>query len=485
MEMTPKELKLICRKLNLYSTPFVNDVLYAHYKGFKKIDALQEYTGLKVLYLEGNGFDKIEGLEKCKILRCLYLQENLIKKIENLEDLEDLDSLNLSQNMIKKIENLHANAKLNTLLLQKNKITTIEDLQGVTECKHLSVLDLSNNFIDDPSFIDVLSQLPTLKVLYMKGNPVVKKVKQYRKTIIARIKTLTYLDDRPVFEDERRTAEAWFEGGKEGEAKERDTIAFEKKEKERKQFEWFGSIMAKGRAEKLAKDKKKAEEFDAEVARAKEAEKARIALINEELKSSEPKIIQKVQETSNKGIQIIEDDYICDEEKSKIADESSEASEESIQDEKVASTDGSEDDDVPTLEAVPEAVGRSLANHPCLAETASHSEEYLQEEKRRSSTDEEEYIKAEEKRVSSQEASEEEQEEEVREVKEAFGVTDKSASVFVTQQAQEQEDLVVEEFEEEEGLPPMPELEVMDGDCVVNVVDDEGSHPVDEIDELD
>jgi hypothetical protein len=32
----------------------------------------------------------------------------------------------------------------------------------------------------------------------------VKQIKHYRKTVIARCKDLRYLDDRPVFEEERR-----------------------------------------------------------------------------------------------------------------------------------------------------------------------------------------------------------------------------------------------------------------------------------------
>ena len=55
-------------------------------KGFKKIENLEEFTGLMVLYLEGNGFLKIEGLEKCNKLKSLFLHENCIKKIENLDE---------------------------------------------------------------------------------------------------------------------------------------------------------------------------------------------------------------------------------------------------------------------------------------------------------------------------------------------------------------------------------------------------------------
>ncbi len=55
---------------------------------------------------------------------------------------------------------------------------------------------------------EVLAKMPELKVLYLKGNPCVKKLtggKSYRKYTIARIGGLTYLDDRPVFKDDRRT----------------------------------------------------------------------------------------------------------------------------------------------------------------------------------------------------------------------------------------------------------------------------------------
>ena len=42
------------------------------------------------------------------------------------------------------------------------------------------------------------------------GNPVVKDIKHYRKAIIAKCKALRYLDDRPVFDEERRRVTAWY-----------------------------------------------------------------------------------------------------------------------------------------------------------------------------------------------------------------------------------------------------------------------------------
>ena len=52
--------------------------------------------------------------------------------------------------------------------------------------------------------------MPNLGVLYLQGNPCVKKIQHYRKVVTARMPTLKYLDDRPVFEDERLRAEAWY-----------------------------------------------------------------------------------------------------------------------------------------------------------------------------------------------------------------------------------------------------------------------------------
>mmetsp|Transcript_6878 Transcript_6878/g.6180 ORF Transcript_6878/g.6180 Transcript_6878/m.6180 type:complete len:181 (+) Transcript_6878:140-682(+) len=51
--------------------------------------------------------------------------------------------------------------------------------------------------------------MPDLRVLYLIGNPVVKLIKNYRKIIISKCKQLKYLDDRPVFDDERRRVTVW------------------------------------------------------------------------------------------------------------------------------------------------------------------------------------------------------------------------------------------------------------------------------------
>jgi dynein assembly factor 1 len=47
----------------------------------------------------------------------------------------------------------------------------------------------------------------------MKNTPLAKAYKNYRKRLVASLKKLTYLDDRPVKHIDHRLAEAWVKGG--------------------------------------------------------------------------------------------------------------------------------------------------------------------------------------------------------------------------------------------------------------------------------
>lgn len=54
---------------------------------------------------------------------------------------------------------LAALPKLNSLYLSHNKLEKVEDIEHLKECKTLSVVDLSHNFIDDPDAVQVFSQM--------------------------------------------------------------------------------------------------------------------------------------------------------------------------------------------------------------------------------------------------------------------------------------------------------------------------------------
>ena len=132
MDMTAECLKDICRKDALYSTPHLNDRLFLHCKGFRKIQNLEPYTGLTSLWLESNAIEQIEGLDTLVNLKTLFLHENIIGTIENLDHQAELDSLNLSRNFVRKIENLESCQKLTSLKsICAGRIASILPICGV------------------------------------------------------------------------------------------------------------------------------------------------------------------------------------------------------------------------------------------------------------------------------------------------------------------------------------------------------------------
>jgi dynein assembly factor 1 len=235
-----------------YRSHELNDKLYIHFQGFRKIENLETFTGLRSLFAEANAFEKLEGLETCTKLRSLFVQQNCIRKIEGLHNCPEMWGINLSDNWVERIENLAELRCLSSLTITKNRIGW-NGLSDVMELKDTTIgtLDLSDNNISDPEVLpEVFCKMKHLKVLYLKGNPVVKQIPHYRKTVIASLPNLKYLDDRPVFDEDRRYAEAFVAGGLEGEREMRKIVKQEKLDYHDRQVQAFQKMVAEAKERK-------------------------------------------------------------------------------------------------------------------------------------------------------------------------------------------------------------------------------------------
>eukprot|EP01064_Diplonema_japonicum_P028394 TRINITY_DN4349_c8_g1_i1.p1 TRINITY_DN4349_c8_g1~~TRINITY_DN4349_c8_g1_i1.p1 ORF type:complete len:477 (+),score=161.71 TRINITY_DN4349_c8_g1_i1:70-1431(+) len=264
-EMTRAAIEKCIKEHDGYLQPYLNDQLYLHCKGFIRIEeVIGIYDKIKALWLQQNALSKIENLDKLTSIGCLYLHQNCITSMHGLSALQSLHTLNLSQNYITKIEGLSDLPNLETLLISQNRISDVSGLQGLLGCNNLSCLDIANNGLtcdkdqgETPEqVIDLLSKLPSLACLYIQGNELPNQTRYFRRKMVGTIKTLTFMDERPVFPDDRRATDAWVTGGFEAEQAERDAIREEKKQAEKASMKKYKAMQEAARA---TKEKREAE----------------------------------------------------------------------------------------------------------------------------------------------------------------------------------------------------------------------------------
>ncbi|KOB87575.1 hypothetical protein PFDG_03141, partial [Plasmodium falciparum Dd2] len=195
-------------------------------KLYTKIECLQNLHNLKTLYLNNNGFLKKKIKKKIikkiflhlsyyhtkndnnfiiKYIIHIYLNCNQIKRIENLNNLIRLRILNLEDNNIFVIENLECLDCLEDLNLSNNCLGSkgSPNTSILHKNKKIYILNLSNNQINE-DILDNLLMLENLSILYLMNNPILLKYNNYRKLFIYKLKSLTFLDYKPIKTDERR-----------------------------------------------------------------------------------------------------------------------------------------------------------------------------------------------------------------------------------------------------------------------------------------
>uniref|UniRef100_A0A8C3J9C3 Protein phosphatase 1 regulatory subunit 42 n=1 Tax=Calidris pygmaea TaxID=425635 RepID=A0A8C3J9C3_9CHAR len=207
----------------------------------KNIDAIGDLSlckNLRVLYLYDNQIRQIQNLDFASNITHLYLQNNCITCIENLSSLKNLEKLYLGGNCIAVVEGLDKLEEIRELHIESQHLPLGEkllfdprSLQSLA--KSLSVLNISNNNIDELEGLEVLENLSYLKAVdnqlqHMKdlevvlnkwtklrrldlaGNPVCHKPK-YRDRIVVHVlfSLAESLDGKEIKEMERRFLVSW------------------------------------------------------------------------------------------------------------------------------------------------------------------------------------------------------------------------------------------------------------------------------------
>lgn len=237
-------LRKACVENRGFELPELNEVLILHYRGFRKIEHLDEYHNVRSIFLECNGISKIENLEVMPQLVSLYLQSNCITRMENLDLLSNLQYLNLSHNSISEVQNLGRLSMLDTLNLAANKFEDVEKLKGLSERPSLRSVDVSSNYFEDGDALVNFweSNLPNVQCLYLHHNPCSRALKDSRRRLISRLSQLRWIDERPVTAMERAGCEAWAVGGKEAEMEAKHAHWLKEKEEKERSFQNFRRV---------------------------------------------------------------------------------------------------------------------------------------------------------------------------------------------------------------------------------------------------
>ncbi|KAG5465072.1 hypothetical protein LSCM4_00524 [Leishmania orientalis] len=231
-----------CKSQQGYSTPELNEKIYLHHLGFAKVGGLAAFTGCVVLYLDHNALSDLAGLEALTRLDSLYLSCNALSHLESLPHLPALRTLDVSHNQIVTLRGLDKAAPLlRTLLAGHNRLQRLDGVQGLSR---LLSLDVSHNCLEHEKKTSAClhGHRATLRTLLLHGNELCRHTPHHRKRWIAAFPALRFLDDYPVFDDERARAEAFTRGGAAAEADIRSAQHARAVAEARGQFAYYGDF---------------------------------------------------------------------------------------------------------------------------------------------------------------------------------------------------------------------------------------------------
>ncbi|KAH0617662.1 hypothetical protein JD844_016124 [Phrynosoma platyrhinos] len=204
-QLLPKDDLSLCKNLN---------VLYLYDNQIRQIHNLDFASNLRHLYLQNNCITRIENLASLIKLQKLYLGGNYITVVEGLETLEELRELHvesqqlpLGEKLLFDPRSLHSLVKsLSVLNISNNNIDELSDLAVLESISHLIAVDNQIHHIKDLEL--VLGVWTKLCKIELNGNPVCHKPK-FRDRVILQSKSLEFLDGKEIKELERQFLMNW------------------------------------------------------------------------------------------------------------------------------------------------------------------------------------------------------------------------------------------------------------------------------------
>ncbi|CAJ1033657.1 putative Leucine rich repeat [Leishmania shawi] len=204
--------------------------------------------GLRVLNVSHNYLTSLRGIAAgCPSLETLQASHNQLTSLEVCEELwqlaGSLTSVDLSFNRIEASREPAGSATANPVTTVAT--TTARELEDTAAADDVRIVDAADTGAvlsaampptvvalpkpDPLAIAQFFQHLPLVSVIYLQGNGLSHRLRHYRRNMILHLPALTYLDERPVFPEERRVVEAWGRCGDAGEASERAAIREEKR----------------------------------------------------------------------------------------------------------------------------------------------------------------------------------------------------------------------------------------------------------------
>ena len=150
------------------------DKIILQYSNLKNISEIKQVTSIKLKINKYFGMLNDIGYYLPKLIE-LNLEESEIYSILDIGiSFENLLKLNVSKCKLCDLSGIVCFKKLEELIASNNKIRDLIDLEM---CNEIKILDLRNNNIEDIDNLYFLNSCEKLEKIYLKGNPIVNKIK--------------------------------------------------------------------------------------------------------------------------------------------------------------------------------------------------------------------------------------------------------------------------------------------------------------------